>query len=126
MFVVVESRQQIFTDHQGVFAVMEQRAARQLRLLGPGGLAQAGFQWAAQPVRAAEQVGAEGFVAKVAQSTPLTFETSLRDDGSGKHPGLAVAAQSDFRIHARCRAARPSRLASSAEGTPKPSVQTST
>lgn len=88
--------EQVFTDQQALLAVAEHRAPGHGRLATHNPITQSGFQRATLPVRAAEQIGAQGTIAKVAQATAPAFQAGQWDNGSGQHPGLAVATEPDF------------------------------
>src|SRR5690554_4037304 len=76
--------------------MVKERASGQSRLIGMFRPAQAGFQRAPAPVRAAEQISSQRPVTQVPELLTLALKAAGRDYRSGQHPGPAVAAQAYF------------------------------
>ena len=75
---------------------MEQGSAGKTRVAVATDFAETCFQRPPLPLRAAEQIGTQGLVAKIAQAAAVAMQTVLRDHCPGQHPRTAVTAKANF------------------------------
>ena len=75
---------------------MEQGSAGKTRVTVATGFAETCFQRPPLPLRAAEQMGTQGLVAKIAQAAAMAMQTGLWDHCPSQHPRAAVTAKVNF------------------------------